>query len=266
MNAPLLLQTWRSQALKLGIVSLALLGWGVLMPIIHVAFVAPIRDALERGLIPRQFVEFGSGDLLSLTGSITLFMQHPLFLALVGIFAVGLSSTAVAGERQRGTLEVLLARPMSRRRVYLTLGIALLALIAIPIATTMIGMVIGASVEGVQDELEVSRLPLVWLNGLLLWAAFASFGLAASVTFNRSAPALALTLAYTLIAYFLEILGSLWEDAAFLQAYSPFHHFQPQQILTGNGSLFDFALLALLAIVPAIYALIVFPRRDIPAP
>ena len=266
MNGRLLVQTWRWQALKFALVAVALVGWGVLIPVIYVAFVEPLRDALDRGLIPEQFVNFGSGDLLSLTGSITLGLQHPLFLALLGIFAVGLSSTAVAGERQRGTLEVLLARPLARRAIYLTFAVAIVVILAALVAATLGGMVIGASLQGVQDELEPARLPLVWLNGVLLWTSFASFGLAASVTFNRSGPALGLTLAYVVVMYFLEVLGSLWQDAEPLQAWSLFHHFLPKEILAGDASGWDFALLAALTLVPAIYALIVFPRRDIPAP
>ena len=266
MSGRLLLQTWRWQAVKLVIISLALLGWGVLIPIIYTAFVEPLEDALERGLVPEQFVEFGSGDLLSLTGSITLGLQHPLFIALVGIFGVGLASTAVAGERQRGTLEVLLARPISRRALYTTLAFALAVLVAIPLAATLGGMALGASIQGVSDELDAGLLPLVWLNGFLLWGAFAAFGLAASVTFSRSGPALGLTLAYTIGMYFLEVLGSLWGDAEFLQEYSLFHHFQAKEILTGAADPFDFLLLGGLIVLPVVYALIVFPRRDIAAP
>ena len=266
MNARLLFQTWRWQSVKLVIVAIALLGWGILIPVIYVAFVEPLGEALERGVIPEQFVQFGSGDLLSLTGAVTLGLQHPLFLALMGIFAVGLASTVVAGERQRGTLEVLLARPISRRRVYVTLAVATLVLVAILVAVTLGGMLIGASIQGVQDELELSGMPLVWLNGFLLWASFAAVGLAASVTFNRSGPALGLTLAYVVVMYFLEVLGSLWADAEPLQVYSLFHHFQPKEILAGDPAALDFVLLAALTVAAVLYALVVFPRRDIPAP
>ena len=99
MNGRLLAQTWRWNAIKVALVAVALLGWGILIPVIYVAFVEPLRDALDAGLVPENLVNFGSGDLLSLTGAITLGVQHPLFLAMLGIFAVGVSSTAIAGER-----------------------------------------------------------------------------------------------------------------------------------------------------------------------
>ena len=58
--------------------------------------------------------------------------------------------------------------------------------------------------------------------------------MAASVTFDRPGPAIGLSLAYLLVNYFLEILGSLWTDAAWTQEYSLFHHFDPGAILTGE--------------------------------
>jgi len=128
------------------------------------------------------------------------------------------------------------------------------------------GQLIGVAIQGVTDELNLGLMPLVFLNGVMLWAAFAAFGLAASVSFDRHAPALGLTLAYLLINYFLEILGSLWRDVAWSQEYSLFHHFNPGQILTGDTDPLDFLILAVAIIVPVVYALIVFPRRDLSAP
>ena len=266
MSRVLLFQTWRWQTIKLVIVTVALAGWGYLFPFLYVTFADAFRDLIGSGAIPNQFAEFGSGDLFSLPGSVALGMVHPIFLALVGIFAVGLSATAVSGERQRGTLEVLLARPVSRRGVYATIALAVAVLIAIPIAATLVGMIVGAQANGVGDELELANVPLVWLNAFLLWGAFASFGLAASVTFSRPGPALGLTLAYVLVMYFVEILGSLWEEAQRYQDYSLFHHFQPKEILTGKADPLDFVLLGALVVLPIVYSLIVFPRRDIPAP
>jgi hypothetical protein len=101
---------------------------------------------------------------------------------------------------------------------------------------------------------------------MLLWGAFAAFGLATSVSFDRHAPALGLALAYLLVNYFLEILGSLWTDVAWSQEYSLFHHFQPKDALTGKADPLDYVILAAAIVVPVVFALIVFPRRDLAAP
>ena len=266
MNWRLLLQTWRWQRVRLLVITIAALGWGTLFPIFYSAFSDALRSLANSGTIPEQLFNFGSGSLFTLPGALTLGLEHPLTLAMLGIFAVGATTGAVAGERQRGTLEVLLARPISRRTVYVTVAIALLLVIGVVLAAILAGMAIGAATQGLLDQLDLSALPLVFANGLLLWGSFGAFGLAASVTFDRVGPALGLTMAYVLVNYFLEILGSLLTDLAWSQKYSLFHHFQPGLILTGKTDGLDFVILAIAVAVPVVYALIVFPRRDLAAP
>jgi ABC-2 type transport system permease protein len=197
---------------------------------------------------------------------VTLGLQHPLAIAMVGIFAVGATATAIAGERQRGTLEVLLARPISRRGLYASIALALFVVVVIALAAILAGFLAGSALLDLLDELDIGRMPLVLAYGALLWLGFAAFGLAASVSFDRSGPAIGLSLAYLLINYFLEILGSLWTDVAWSQEYSLFHHFQPAEILGGEADPIDFVILTAAIVLPIVYALIVFPRRDLAAP
>lgn len=266
MNVRLLWQTWISLRTRALLIGLACVAWGVLFPFFYVQFADAFKELARSSPLMQQLSNFGSGSLLTLPGTVTLGFQHPFALALIGIFAVGSGAMAVAGERQRGTLELLLSRPISRRTLYLTLLVAVLVVVALMVALVLAGMVAGATWQDVVDQIDVGQLPLVLLAGFLLWAAFATFSLAASVSFDRSGPALGLSLAYLLVNYFLEILGSLWTDAAWTQDYSLFHHFQPGEILTGSLDPIDLVILGLAAVLPILYALVVFPRRDLAAP
>lgn len=266
MNLPLFARTLAWQRTRWAIVSLAIFGWGVLIPVIYSAFSDVFRDMANSGAIPRELLNFGSGSLFTLPGAVTLGTQHPIAIALLSVFAVGATSTAIAGERQRGTLEVMLSRPVSRTTVYLTVLIGLLLVIGVILAALIGGFLVGSAVQGIADELALERMPMVWLNGFLLWGAFATFGLGASVSFDRAGPAIGLTLAYLLVNYFLEILGSLWRDVDWTQEYSLFHHFQPVEILEGSADPADLLIVGIAFVLPLVYALVVFPRRDLAAP
>ena len=266
MNGRLFRRTLRWQRTRLLIVVIAGIAWGVIIPVIYDAFSDVIRDLANSGAFPQEMLNIGSGSLFTLPGSITLGLQHPLALSMLGIFAVGASCTAIAGERARGTLEVLLARPISRTTLYVSILMALLLVVLIALTAILGGMVGGATFIGLVDELDLGLLPLVILNGFGLWAAFTTFSLAASVSFDRPGPAIGLGLAWLLIHYFLEILGSLWTDAAWTQEYSLLHHFNPGEILTGTLDPIDLVIVFRAAIVPVIYALLVFPKRDLAAP
>jgi ABC-2 type transport system permease protein len=266
MNARLIRQTLRWLRVRLIAIVVAGIAWGALMPFLYSQFSDVIRDLANSGAFPEELLNFGSGSLFTLPGTITLGLQHPMAIAMLAIFAVGAASTAVAGERMRGTLEVLLARPISRTTLYWSLLVALLVASLVALLAILGGMLASAVATDLIDDIDASAMPLVVLNGFGLWAAFTTFSLAASVTFDRPGPAIGISLAWLLIHYFLEILGSLWTDVAWSQEYSLLHHFNPGEILSGTFDPVDLAVVFAAAIVPVAYALYVFPQRDLAAP
>ena len=266
MNWTLFRQTWRFQRVRLALVSIALAVWGFLLPIVYARFGSQFSALMNSGLLPERFAKFGGGDVFSLSGSIALSFVHPIAIILTSVFSVGFSAAAIAGERQRGTLEVALARPISRRGFYLTLLLAAFVFVGTTVAALLVGGVSGALFAGVAGELDFQRLPLLWLNGALLFGAFAAIGLAASVSFDRLPPALGWVLAIMITMYVMQVLGSLWPAAEKLQPYSLFHYLKPKPILTGAGEPLDLAVLAIMIAIAMTWALVVFPRRDLAAP
>jgi ABC-type transport system involved in multi-copper enzyme maturation permease subunit len=266
VNWTLLVQTWRWQLLRFAILALIAAGWGWLIVFIYTTFSPLLREMLETNPMVEQLSQFGSGNFFSVPGALTLGFQHPFLIAIIGVIAAGSSATAIAGERERGTLEVLLARPLSRRAVYLSILVALVLLVALLVLALLIGMVVGLTVHDLAGEVDLAGTPLVFANGALLWGAFTTFGIAASISFDRAGPALALSIGFLVLNYFIEILSSLWIDVAWSQEYSLFHHFQPQEILTGAPDPLDFVIVGLAFVVPIVYALIALPRRDVAAP
>lgn len=266
MSRALLRHTWRSNRVRLLVVCTAALLWGGLLPVIYSRFGSSFKGLFESGALPQAATSFGGGDIFSLSGVLALGFIHPIAISLVCVFAVGFATSAVAGERQRGTLEILLSRPLSRRRVYATLLCAALGFVALVLTTLLCGALVSASVFGVIGELELGRVPLAWLNAFLVFGAFTTIALAASVSCDRPSRALGATLAFVLVSYVLEILGSLWPDAAFLQRYSLFHYMETRSVLTGNADPFTFSLLAVVALAAIGLALVIFPRRDLAAP
>ncbi len=266
MNGPFFVRTWQAQRLKVLVVALALAIWGALLPVIYQAFQAQIGFILDSGIVPKQLMSFGGGDMFSLAGVVALGFIHPLAVAMVLVFALGFTVNAVAGERQRGTLEVLLARPISRRGLYLTLLVASVLFVALVIAAQVLGIVIGSAMSGALGDLPADRLAAMWLNAFLVFAAIATVSLLASVSFDRLSPALTVSLAVILVSYFLEILGSLWVDARGLQPWSLFHYLDPRGALSGSMSAGDWIVPVVVIVAAVAAALVVFPRRDLAAP
>lgn len=266
MNRAVFRHMLRENLSRLVVVGAALTGWGTLMPIIYATFGVQMREIVAQFPALEQFMNFGGGNMFTLSGSIAVGYIHPITIALLAVFAIALPLSGVAGERQRGTLEIVLARPVSRRAYYLTLLVGSTLFIGVAMAAMLLGTLASAAALNVIDELTVTNVPALWLNGVLLYFAIAAISFAASVSFDRTAPAATIVGAIVLAAYFLQIIGSLWPDAEWLQPYSLFHYLNPDVTLTSGLQVLDVAVLAVVGAIAVAYALIVFPRRDLAAP
>jgi ABC-2 type transport system permease protein len=261
MNPNYFLHLWRLNWMKVAAVTCGCLLWGFLAPVIDKSLISTVQGAL-----PPSLANFGSGTLNTFPGVITLMFEHPFLIALVSTVALAITIPALAGQRQRGTLEMLLARPIRRSTLVATIALAVASMLLLVLFAMVAGILAGSSVEGLSDQVPVRELLVVWLWSALLYGAFASFALAASATSNRNGPAVSWTLGFLIANYFFEILGGFWDQAKAWQPYSLFHHFQAADILAGRLSAFDLVVLGLAIMIPLAYAFYIFPRRDLPAP
>ena len=269
MSAILLRRTLVAGRWRLLAVAAGLATWGFLLPVAYATFGAEIRRLVAGGYFAGlldKLTAIGGGSVFTLDGSIALSFIHPIPIALVAILAIGHPVAALAGERQRGTLEVLLARPVSRRRVYGTALAATWIFVVAALAANLAGVVAGAVLFGVADELRPAQLLLAWGNAVLLFAALGALALAASASFDRIIPTLGVVLGFAIASYAVELLGALWPDIAGLRPWSFFHYFQPAEIMAGEASPGDAVVLAAITAAAIAFALWVFPRRDLAAP
>ena len=72
-------------------------------------------------MLPQDWRKFSSVDfdwLVSYLGRTALTLDEPMLLMIISIWAIVRGSDVVSGELSRGTMELVLAQPISRRRVY----------------------------------------------------------------------------------------------------------------------------------------------------
>ncbi len=183
------------------------------------------------------------------------FVALPVFLAL---FSTELGSRLLAGREQDGQLELLLAYPLSRRRLLLenyavlaaaTAGLTLLVWLFSGLGLLAAGGVFTAS--GTALELFLAAL------------VFGSLAFALSGRTGRRGKARGITLAVLALAVLLELAGrAIPRPVNFLQYLSPLADFAGSHL--ANGLRPGFALLlAGLAALLVVLALLGFDRREI---
>jgi ABC-2 type transport system permease protein len=266
MNGPLLRHTVDANAVRLLFIAAGLALMGVIMPVMFAAFGQEVSAFLESSPLLRQFKEFGGGDFLSLSGSIALGFTHPFTLLLVGIMAVAFPALAIAGERDRGTLEVTLSRPISRRGLVGTLYVAGLIFIGLLLAVLTSAVLVTTFATGAGDQIDVGHILQLWLGAWLLFVAFMSLAFAVSVHADRAGPAIGIPAVFILLNYLAWAIGSIWPDMRWLEDYSMFNLLKAQDIIADGLATTDALILLAFSAVCLVIALYRFPRRDLPAP
>jgi ABC-2 type transport system permease protein len=266
VSAALFRRTVAAKRTEIVATGVGMLVWGGVLPLIYASFGREIGAFVRNNPLLSQFAQFGGGDLFTLPGTLALGFVHPFTLLLMGITAIGFPALAIAGEREKGTLEVVLARPISRRGLYLTLYLVGLIFLGLLLALQLVGGLASATAMGVAEELDMTRLPELWLAGWLLFVGFMSITFAASVMSDRLGPAIGVPLVFVLVNYLANAIGSIWPDVAWLQDYSLFNLVKASDVLTAGIAASDVAILLSISVIPVIFALLAFPRRDIAAP
>jgi ABC-2 type transport system permease protein len=211
-----------------------------------------IPDALQ-GLV-------GDADFTTGTGFITaeILSWYPIILV---VFAIMGGSSAVGGEEAGGTLDLVLAQPVSRRRLLLEkLGGLLLAALGICVLIYAGWLV---SVPFVDIEVGFADLAVATLNFLPLVALFQVFSLWASVTLSSRGLATGVAVAVAVVSYFVNYLSSIVDLIEPLRYASVFYHYHGTEVLSEGIDPLGLGLLVGLYLFLAAWALANFERRDL---
>jgi ABC-2 type transport system permease protein len=228
---------------------------------------------------------------------------HPLMQTVFCIWAVGRAAGAIAGEIDRGTMELLLAQPLARYRLILAhLCVDLVTIPALCLclwAGNWLGYWLVGPIHVEVPELkdlpiklpppDQSRLhtdPMAFAPALVAVAAliFAVSGLTMWLSSRGRFRwrVLGVAVFFFLLQFLLNLIGQMWPEAfGWARPLTVFYFYQPQQIILGQGWTVDLgvwnggqplvavpgaAVLFGIGIVGYALALRTFIRRDVPAP
>lgn len=150
------------------------------------------------------------------------------------VYAIGLGARAIGGTEEDGTLELLLAHPVTRTRVALeryAANTALLALLTVTFLAVLtasalpVGALDGVSLTGLAGA-SASVFALALLHGTIAYTTGAATG--------RRTPAIAAATTIAITGYLIEGLLAVTDAIAPLRHASPWHWYLGRNMLT-NG-------------------------------
>lgn len=220
-------------------------------------------------------------------------LVHPLVITILGIWSVGRATGAIAGEIDRGTMELILAQPLARYR--LVLAHLCVDGIVIPLLCLVLwaGMATGVWLVDLHElptpsfperrEVDPGRYGWgLWNTGALMFA-ISGYTMWLSAGGRQRGKVMGLAVLLTLLQFLVNVIAQLWDTLKPWKIFNVFHYYQPQQIVLAEGKwtttlsapwpqgplLGEMNLVVVLLVVGAVgygLALWTFCRRDLPAP
>lgn len=210
---------------------------------------------------------FGLGENVDYTSAVG-YLNSELFSFMVPLLlliaAIGAGARATAGEEERGTLDLLLANPISRRRLVRDKLAALAAELALLSLVLWLALVIG--VETIGMNVSVAQLAAATFTAALLAFLYGAIALLFGAATGRRAVAAGIAAAGAVAAYLLSSLAELVGALKPLRVTSPFYHYAAGDALRAGLSAGHIAVLLLLAAAASVAAVIAFERRDLATP
>ncbi len=261
---------WTEFRYTLGRLRGQMLGWGIALAtlgLILVPFYSTFQAQQEQFI---QMMESYPPEVMAMFGSDPAaiatpqgYLQYYFFSLLpiiVGIFAVLAASGLIANDEEGGRLDLVLAHPLSRTRLFWGRAAAFAAAALGVMLLGWLGCVLplGASTLGVSaGQLALGFVPL--LAQVLIYGALAL--LLSQLLPSRGLAATAAGLVLV-TSYFSSSLGGLHEGLATIARFLPYEYYQGGEALNGlNGT-----WLAGLLGASALLALLTwwrFARRDV---
>ncbi|MEX2140238.1 MAG: ABC transporter permease subunit [Pirellulales bacterium] len=235
------------------------------LPVLFQFLTAGLKDLERLSGVPFK-------DVATPEGRIALAFVDPLVHLGVIVWAISRGSDAVSGELERGTLEMLLAQPVSRLSIYLSKAVvAVIGLVLISIALWG-GLAVGITLI-VKDTDRVWPAMYVPPTINVFGLGFAMAGIAALVSsWDRYRwRTIGVMGAFYAVAVILKVIARMalgWEPVGYASIFWPF---EPQRMVANNAAAWPLLIeyntpLILVGLVSYIAGAVIFCRRDLPAP
>ena len=248
-----------------------ILGWGISLALLC-AYGLLLYDTLVDPQTQQQYLQLISSyprELMTFFGDMTLMFTPGGYLdtlfftyipIVIGIFSILTSASLLAGDEEKGILDLVLAHPISRMKLYIgRLGAYTVATIMI-LFISWLGFVITLHQTSLDATVWEIILPFLSLFSLLMF--FGTLTLLLSMLLPSQQWAAMISGLILVASYFLSSLARLSENLRPIEKWFPMHYYQGGQALTKmNWSWFG--LLIAFSVIFAGLAWWLFERRDI---
>jgi ABC-2 type transport system permease protein len=241
----------------LAIVGVALM-YSAFWPSVNSPAMADALAAYPKGVLDA----LNAGDLTTPAGYLGGSVYGLLVPLLVAVFMIAAGTRGVAGDEDAGTIDLILAHPVSRTRLALQrLGGALTALGVIAVVLFVAMVALRGPFQ--LAEVPVSGLLAVNLQLALFGAVFGTLAFAIGAATGSRSLALGASAAVAVLAYLANSVFSQVAALTWTRSVSPFHWYLGGEPLVNGVRWGGVAALLATTVVLAAAGTVLFVRRDL---
>ena len=267
-------KTWGDQ--RVLVLSFAAL-WSV-FPWIYIWLSAQIpmpafHDVLLRA-IPEDWQKLSGvpfSEVATHAGRVALAFVDPVVVLAAAVWGITRGSDAVSGQIEKGTMEMLLAQPVSRRAVFMTQAFATVIGAALLSAVLLISVCTAVSYGPWAGKVEPLRFIPAALNVFGLMVCMSGITACISAADSYRWRTIGILCGFYVFSILTKLVGRMSGTFSWLSYVSVLNAYEPQRLVSGSPEawqtllLYDGVLIGV-GICGFIAGTLIFSRRDLPAP
>lgn len=202
---------------------------------------------------------------MTIEGAAAFGFNHPIVLVMIAAVAIGIPARHVSEAIEGGTMEWLLAQPVRRTSLVLSLWFSGCVVLLLIILGGLAGLFSALAVTHTFTSAIFSKMLQIGCNLWLLSIGMMSISLLIAAFGRTGTRTGTIAAAVLLIFYLLFFFAAIWDWFEFTRPYNIFSYYQPQQLMFGRQR-FAVNAAVLSSVIAACLAASLwrFSRRDIP--
>lgn len=241
------------------------IGGGILsfgLALLYVLLFPSIQESFEELDLPEYMESFSgaAGSYSTPEGYLATEFFTAVPITLV-IFAIVAGTAATAGEESAGTLDMLLAQPIRRRRVIVEKALGIGAAVSVALLAGLPGIYLGQLF--VDMDISPWRTLAATIVTLPLLYLFAALAMLLGAALPTRATAVAAATALAVLAYVVYTVGALVDALSGVRKITPFYWSDASKALVGDFEVWRTLVLLGVCIGLVALATWAFERRDI---
>ena len=245
--------------------SLIMAGIFSILAVVYTSFFPSVKemgDDLLEAMPPAMIELLNLESFGTIEGFLATEMYAIFWVVLLGIYFAYVAADSIAGDIQKGKMDLTLSCAVSRRQVILertsSLVVPLLAL------NIMVPVVIYLMVLGLGEAMDPLVLIMVHLLSIPYLMVCISMGLMTSVVFQQPKAAGGVAAGSVAVLWLIEGMARMVSAFDWLARLTPTHYYNPTEILVHGTFNYGGALLLMaISIILFIVAMEIFHHRDI---